>query len=110
MVLGDALLDRQVTDPDLLWRYRAVKDAVLCAGHRRAAAWWLLRRARVADHFRAAAARQTAHVLRHAPAGIVPCPAPTAGSLWANERFCELTGIDLQDLRQHEFRNVSPAF
>ena len=104
VVLGDALLDRLVTNPDLLSRYRAVKDAfyVLVTG---TLAWWLLRRARAADHFRAAAAQQTAHVLRHAPAGIVRASAD-GQILWANERFCELTGMGLQDLRQHEFRNV----
>ncbi|WP_382432837.1 EAL and GGDEF domain-containing protein [Giesbergeria sinuosa] len=65
-------------------------------------AWWLLQRS---DHARARAFRRTALILRHAPAGIVRADS-NGQILWANERMCELTGMSLEELRQHQFRNV----
>lgn len=65
-------------------------------------AWWLLQRS---DRARVRALRRTSLLLRHAPAGIVR--ADSEGQiLWANERMCAITGMTLEELRQHLFRTV----
>ncbi|MDD2610851.1 MAG: EAL domain-containing protein [Giesbergeria sp.] len=65
-------------------------------------AWWLLQRS---DKARVRAFRRTALLLRHAPAGIVRADS-NGHILWANERMCELTGMSLEQLCQHQFRAV----
>ena len=104
VVLGDALLNRWVTDPAQWAHYHRWKDGlyVLATG---LPAWWLIRRVRAAQRSSAIAARQTRHLLLHAPVGIVHAT-PEGQILWANQRFCDLTGRTLDDLRQYEFRNI----
>jgi len=101
-VLGvNHLLAGWVSDTVEALRYHLWADALylLVTG---GVAWWLLQRS---DSARVRAFRRTALLLRHAPAGIVRADS-NGQILWANERMCELTGMSLEELCQHQFRTV----
>lgn len=104
VLLGDALLAKLTTTPEQITQFRVWTEGIYIATTG-VLAWWLLRRVQRADYLRAAAAEQTAHILDHAPAGIARI-APGGEILWANECLCKLTGMVLEDLKKHDFRDM----
>ncbi|NMM90415.1 GGDEF domain-containing protein [Rhodococcus sp. SRB_17] len=107
VLAGDLLLAAMALDVAAVQRYQLWKGwvFVLATG---ALAWWLLRHMQAADSAQALAAQHTAHVLRHAPAGIARV-GMDGRIVWANERLSELTGVAVPALQGQDFRDLVQA-
>lgn len=104
VLLGDALLTVFTQDTVQLSSLRLWTEGVyvVVTG---VLAWWLLRRAECADQLRVMAAKRTAQILRHVPAGIALI-AIEGHILWANQHLCKLTGMPLDTLQKKGFREA----
>ncbi|MFN4119983.1 putative bifunctional diguanylate cyclase/phosphodiesterase [Acidovorax sp.] len=102
--VGDALLARWVSDPELLTRFQTWKGwgyVALTSG----LAWCLLRSVRRAEKVRLAMSRELTQIVRHAPAGIARV-APDGRFLWANARLCDLLGEPQAQVCTRNLRDV----
>jgi len=71
--------------------------------------WWLLTRMRSAEQQRGALARELAHVVRHAPAGIARVDPHSLVVLWANDRLAGWLELPALALPGRDLRELAPA-
>ncbi|GAA4425289.1 putative bifunctional diguanylate cyclase/phosphodiesterase [Acidovorax lacteus] len=104
---GDLLLAEWVQDPQRLTELQTWKGwtyVLLTSG----LAWWLLHRVRHSEQARLATQQELYQIVRHAPAGIARV-GPQGQLLWANERLCEMLGVDEARARSLNFRDIVRA-
>ncbi|HSV52505.1 MAG TPA: EAL domain-containing protein [Burkholderiaceae bacterium] len=102
---SDAILAALVSDPVALTRYQSYKGWFYVA-MTALLAWWLLRRAGLAERQKGVAEQQTNELVIHAPVGIAHL-ALDGRFLSANPRLCQILGRNTEELQSLHLQDLT---